>query len=157
VPSGSALYHSDIFGSNDAQCGDRKRRVGFGKRTALVIVDMYRGVFGDKPGVEGWSVKRGMPKSRLSDDPVERDRQLRRGDIVDQLAPIEGGAVIRKVAPSAFWGTPLAAHAMNLFDMHQKYADVLPLSDVVAHLRSLRPTSAVTVPASERLLVEAAT
>jgi nicotinamidase-related amidase len=28
-----------------------------------------------------------------------------------------------------------AAHAMNLFDMHQKYADVLPLADVEAHLR----------------------
>jgi hypothetical protein len=25
---------------------------------------------------------------------------------------------------------------MNLFDMHQKYADVLPLADVEAHLRS---------------------
>jgi maleamate amidohydrolase len=50
-----------------------------------------------------------------------------------------------------------AAHAMNLFDMHQKHADVLPLSDVVAHLRSLRPTSALAVPASERVLVDAAT
>jgi maleamate amidohydrolase len=28
-----------------------------------------------------------------------------------------------------------AAHAMNLFDMHQKYADVLPLAEVEAHLR----------------------
>jgi len=28
-----------------------------------------------------------------------------------------------------------AAHAMNLFDMHQKYADVLSLADVEAHLR----------------------
>ena len=27
----------------------RKSRVGFGKKTALVIVDMYRGVFGDEP------------------------------------------------------------------------------------------------------------
>jgi hypothetical protein len=27
----------------------RKKRVGFGKKTALVIVDMYRGVFGDEP------------------------------------------------------------------------------------------------------------
>ena len=32
-----------------AASGDRKRRVGFGAKPALVIVDMYRGVFGDKP------------------------------------------------------------------------------------------------------------
>ncbi|MFN0070253.1 MAG: isochorismatase family protein, partial [Chloroflexota bacterium] len=104
-----------------------------------------------------------------------------------------------KVAPSAFWGTPLAAHlnyndvdtviavgestsgclratvvegtshrfrmivaeecsfdrhesahAMNLFDMHQKYADVLPLDEVVAHLRTLRP-SADSVPSRPEL------
>jgi maleamate amidohydrolase len=30
-----------------------------------------------------------------------------------------------------------AAHAMNLFDMHQKYADVLPLADVESHMRRL--------------------
>jgi maleamate amidohydrolase len=28
-----------------------------------------------------------------------------------------------------------AAHAINLFDMHEKYADVLPIADVEAHLR----------------------
>jgi maleamate amidohydrolase len=232
-----------------AASGDRHRRVGFGKKAALVIVDMYRAVFGDKPepllesiknwpsscgmagwnalphfqtllaeartagipvvhitmldqadGVEGWSVKRGMPKSRLSSDPLERDRQLRRGDIIDELAPLPGEAVIRKVSPSAFWGTPLAAHlnyndvdtviavgestsgclratvvdgttyrfrmivaeecafdrheaahAMNLFDMHQKYADVLPLAEVVAYLRSLQPAAS----SRERVLVEA--
>ena len=217
----------------------KKKRVGFGNKTALVIVDMYRGVFGDEPepllesikkwpgscgmagwnalpyfqtllaearaaeipivhitmmddaGVEGWAVKRGMPKSKLSDDPVERDRQLRRAEIVTELAPLPGEAVLKKVAPSAFWGTPLAAHlnyndvdtviavgestsgclratvvegtshrfrmivaeecsfdrheaahAMNLFDMHQKYADVLPISEVVAYLRSLHPGDA---------------
>lgn len=231
----------------------RKRRAGFGKKTALVIVDMYRGVFGDTPepllesiktwpgscglagwnalpsfqtlltearaagipivhvtmmdqaGVEGWSVKRGMPRSKLSEDPAERDRQLRRSEIMPELAPLPGEAVIKKVAPSAFWGTPLAAHlnyndidtviavgestsgclratvvegvsyrfrmivaeecafdrhetthAINLFDMHQKYADVLPLADVVAYLRSLHPEDDASEPA-ERILVEAGT
>ncbi|MFN0074724.1 MAG: isochorismatase family protein [Chloroflexota bacterium] len=214
----------------------RRRAVGFGTKPALVIVDMYRGVFGDEPepllesvkkwpgscgmagwnalpyfqtllaearaaqipivhitmmddaGVEGWSVKRGMPKPTLSSDLEMRERQLRRADIVTELTPLPGEAVLKKVAPSAFWGTPLAAHlsyndvdtviavgestsgclratvvegtshrfrmivaeecsfdrhetahAMNLFDMHQKYADVLPLDEVVAHLRTLRP------------------
>ena len=31
-----------------------------------------------------------------------------------------------------------AAHAMNLFDMHQKYADVLPLAEVTRWLRERR-------------------
>jgi hypothetical protein len=30
-----------------------------------------------------------------------------------------------------------AAHAMNLFDMHEKYADVLQIDEVVEHLESL--------------------
>ncbi|MBI2539486.1 MAG: hydrolase, partial [Deltaproteobacteria bacterium] len=31
-----------------------------------------------------------------------------------------------------------ACHAINLFDMNQKYADVLPLAEVVKYLRSWR-------------------
>jgi hypothetical protein len=30
-----------------------------------------------------------------------------------------------------------ASHAINLFDMDQKYADVLPLAEVLAYLRAL--------------------
>ena len=37
-------------------------------------------------------------------------------------------------------------HAINLFDMHEKYADVLGIDEVVAHLNALRPASAA-VPA----------
>jgi maleamate amidohydrolase len=221
----------------------RKKPVGFGKKTALVIVDMYRGVFGDEPeplmesikkwpgscgmagwnalpyfqtllaearaakipivhvtmmddaGVEGWSVKRGMPKSTTPSDPAAAERQSRRADIVTELTPLPGEAVLKKVAPSSFWGTPLAAHlnyndvdtviavgestsgclratvvegtsyrfrmivaeecafdrhesahAMNLFDMNQKYADVLPLADVVEYLRSLHPDDYAAAP-----------
>jgi hypothetical protein len=29
-----------------------------------------------------------------------------------------------------------ATHAMNLFDMHQKYADVIPLAQALAHLEA---------------------
>jgi hypothetical protein len=29
-----------------------------------------------------------------------------------------------------------ASHAINLFDMHEKYADVIPLDDALAYLRS---------------------
>ncbi len=111
------------------------------------------------------------------------ERFARRYDIVDEVAPIAGEVVLRKTAPSAFFGTPLAAHfvqlgidtliiageatsgcvratvvdaasyrfrvtvpeecvfdrheathAMNLFDLHQKYADVLPLAEVLTLL-----------------------
>lgn len=106
-------------------------------------------------------------------------------EIVDQVLPAENEFVIRKVAPSAFFGTPLvgllnflkvdtlivggestsgcvrasvvdatsyryrvivaeectydrheACHAINLFDMNQKYADVMPLEEVIDHLKS---------------------
>ena len=134
----------------------------------------------------GWSeaAHRDAPLAS-SRDAAAADRKRRQFDIVEQVAPISGEVVLRKSAPSAFWGTPLAgelnrlgvdtlivggestsgcvrasvvegtayryrmivveecvfdrheaAHAMNLFDMHQKYADVLPLQDVLAYLRS---------------------
>jgi nicotinamidase-related amidase len=210
------------------------RRLGFGKRPALLLVDLYRWVFGDKPeplldaiktwpsscglaawqaippiqtllkaarearipivhmtgldqsGVEGWSGRRESPRpAELG--PEALDRRKRRYDIIDEVAPLPGEAVLRKSSPSAFWGTPLAghlnylgvdtiitcgestsgcvrasvvdgctyryrmivveegvfdrheaAHAINLFDMNQKYADVLPLADVLDYLAKWR-------------------
>jgi maleamate amidohydrolase len=212
------------------------RRVGFGSRPALLLIDLYRWVFGDAPqplleaietwpgscglaawealpslqrllalarelglpvvhltgldgaGVPGWSeaahggIARG---GSVNDTTVPDERRRRKYDIVDQVAPIPGEVVLRKTTPSAFNGTPLvhqlhylgvdtlivggestsgcvrasvvdacsyrfrvivveecvfdrheATHAINLFDMHTKYADVLPLVEVEAHLRS---------------------
>src|SRR5205823_4644308 len=40
-----------------------------------------------------------------------------------------------------------APHAMNLFDMHQKYADVLSLAAVEAHLRRATVRNGSTAPA----------
>jgi len=120
-----------------------------------------------------------------------RDRWQRRYDIVDEVAPLPGEAVLRKSSPSAFWGTPLAghlnylgvdtlitcgestsgcvrasvvdgctyryrmivveegvfdrheaAHAINLFDMHQKYADVVSLAEVLEYLSAWRARQA---------------
>ena len=211
------------------------REVGFGKRPALLLVDLYRWVFGNEPqplleavedwpgscGLAAWDAiphiqtlldsarKAGIPVvhvTGLSDSGVESwsslkqpagnsdrkpgvvdeaalDRQSRRFDIIDECAPIDGEAVLYKTSPSAFWGTPLtghltrmgidtlitcgestsgcvrasvvdgctnryrmivveecvfdrheATHAINLFDMHQKYADVLSLADVLEWL-----------------------
>jgi maleamate amidohydrolase len=210
------------------------RRIGFGQRPALLLIDLYRWVFGDKPeplmeaietwpgscglaawdaitpiqtllqaaraakipvvhmtgldhsGMEGWSVWRESTKqSNLS--PEARDRRQRRYDIIDQVAPLPGETVLHKSSPSAFWGTPLighlnylgvdtiitcgestsgcvrasvvdgcthryrmivveecvfdrheATHAINLFDMNQKYADVLPLAEVLEYLAAWR-------------------
>ncbi len=104
-------------------------------------------------------------------------------DIMDEIAPSPQDIVIRKLKPSAFYGTPLqaflndlgadslvvtgtttsgcvrasvldafssnlriliaeeacfdrsqASHAINLCDMHAKYADVVPVEDALAYI-----------------------
>ena len=205
------------------------REYGWGEKPALLLIDIYRGVFGDErlpllegikdwPGYTGaggwdavehvrellevargvgipvlhvtgnplvphWSDRIGVER-KTPTDPAAADRLRRRFDIVDQVAPIEGEVVFRKSAPSAFWGTALiphlryidvdtlivcgestsgcvratvvdgctnrfrmkvveegvwdrheACHAMNLFDMHQKYADVVSLAETIEWLR----------------------
>ena len=210
------------------------RDIGFGERPALLLIDLYRWVFGDKPeplleavktwpgscglagwqalppiqtllqvareagipivhttglddaGVASWTARRGAsPPVEMS--PAAHDRLQRRWDIIDEVAPLPGEAVLRKSSPSAFWGTPLvghlnylgvdtlitcgestsgcvrasvvdgctyryrmivveegvfdrheAAHAINLFDMNQKYADVVSLAEVLEYLTAWR-------------------
>jgi nicotinamidase-related amidase len=140
-------------------------------------------------GMLGWndaihhSAQKAQPKHM---DDAALDRRRRGADIVDEVAPIAGEVVLRKTAPSAFWGTPLAGHlnfhgidtlivagestsgcvratvveaasyryrvqvveecvfdrheathAMNLFDMHQKYADVIKLEEALAALKTI--------------------
>jgi nicotinamidase-related amidase len=211
---------------------------GGGRRPALVLVDLYRWVFGDEPqplleaievwpgscGLAGWEalphIQRlleharslgipvahvtgmdGMPGWRdpnpgqRTEAPEITERRRRRYDIVDEVAPIPGEVVLRKVAPSAFWGTPLvaylnglrvdtvviagestsgcvratvvdaksnrfrvvipepcvfdrdeASHAINLYDMNQKYADVLPLDEVMTYLDGARTVDAEAHP-----------
>ena len=203
-------------------------RKGAGTRPVLVLVDLYRWVFGDRPeplaeaiktwpgscGLTAWEslphIQRllaeardlgvpvvhltgleGMPGWRDfnprgggSADPVDPENRRRRYEIVDEVAPVDGEVVLRKTAPSAFWGTPLvahltalradtviiagestsgcvrasvvdaksyrykvivpeecvfdrdeASHAINLFDMHEKYADVISLDETIDYLR----------------------
>ena len=219
---------------------------GFGERPALILVDLYRRVFGDRPlplieSMKEWPLSCGMAawdaiphiqgllesarraripivhvtflngsgveawwdQGRLRDrktyageiaDPAVADRVRRGGDIIDEVAPRDGEAVILKSSPSAFWGTPLVAHlranqidttiiagestsgcvratvvdartnrfnvvvaeecvfdrhqachAINLFDMHQKYADVLPVSEIFEHLETRTAARRTTV------------
>ncbi|HET9457852.1 MAG TPA: isochorismatase family protein [Candidatus Limnocylindrales bacterium] len=215
-------------------------RKGAGTRPVVVLVDLYRWVFGDRPeplleaikswpgscGLAGWDSlphiqrllveARGMgipvvhltglegmpgwrdfnPRGGGSSDPVAAENRRRRYEIVDEVAPVDGEVVLRKTAPSAFWGTPLAghltalnadtviiagestsgcvrasvvdaksmrykvivpeecvfdrdeaSHAINLFDMEEKYADVIPLDETIEYLRSVaapRPVAAGT-------------
>jgi maleamate amidohydrolase len=217
----------------------KRSPVGFGKKPALLLIDLYRAVFGDHPeplmqaiktwpsscGMAGWNAlpriqtllaaaraakipvvhitmlgDSGMlswsdaaHRDRLKSDsspldPAALDRRRRGPEIIDEVAPIAGEVVLRKTAPSAFWGTPLAGHltylgidtlivagestsgcvrasvveavshryrvqvvedcvfdrhdaphAINLFDLHQKYADVIPLQDALNYLESRTP------------------
>jgi maleamate amidohydrolase len=216
------------------------RRVGFGRAPALLLIDLYRWVFGDEPrplleavktwpgscGLAAWEaiphLQRLLGLAReiclpvvhitgLEDSgmlgwgeaahggggrgPSTPERRRGRYDIIPQVAPIAGEVMLRKTTPSAFNGTPLlahlnylgvdslivggestsgcvrasvvdgcsyrfkvivveecvfdrhqAAHAMNLFDMHQKYADVLSLSAVESHLRASVRNGVVSSP-----------
>lgn len=206
------------------------RKIRFGERPALLLIDLYRWVFGDRPepieesvklwptscGLAGWNAlphiqgllaasraagipvihSTGMVEENVSNwargarigeptDAEELERYQRRYDIVDEVAPVSGELIIRKLSPSVFWGTALvghlvdrgvdtilvggettsgcvrasvvdgctyrfkmivaeecvfdrheACHAINLFDMNQKYADVIPLREVLELLSS---------------------
>jgi nicotinamidase-related amidase len=138
----------------------------------------------DADGLPGWSEATRRDTITPVTDPAMLERWRRRTEIVPEVAPWPGELVLRKSAPSAFWGTPLigqlnyldvdtllvagestsgcvratvvdaaahrfrtivveecvfdrheASHAINLFDMHQKYADVVSLTDALDYLR----------------------
>ena len=217
--------------------GRARRQGGFGEKPALLLVDLYRCVFGDKPepllesiknwrsscGLTGWNAlpkiqqllgtarELGIPiihstgvtdsvikpwvahpmEDQSSDmTPEAQDRFRRRFDIVDEVKPLPGEMVIEKSSPSVFWGSPLighlnglgvdtvltcgestsgcvratvvdgctyrfrmivveegvfdrheACHAINLFDMNQKYASVLPLAEALDYLHTFKKPS----------------
>ena len=153
-------------------------------RAAGVPVIHVTGMAAEESGMPGWRARRGE-RGPTDRDAAAAERHRRRYDIVEQAAPLPGEVVLKKTAPSAFFGTPLAAHlisegidtvivcgeavsgcvratvvdgcsyrftmlvveecvydrheatrAMNLFDIDQKYGDVLALEDVLAWLRS---------------------
>jgi nicotinamidase-related amidase len=223
-------YLTEQDKSHIAASGHRSR--GYGSRPAVLLIDLYRWVFGDRrqplleaieewpgscgptawdaiphiqsliatarktgipvihitgladseSGVHGWASAGRSSGGGHSQDNSSNRRKPRSAamfDIIDEFAPIEGEAMMRKASPSPFYGTPLlghlnelgvdtliiggestsgcvrasvvdacasrfkaivaeecvfdrheATHAINLFDMNSKYADVLPLSEI---------------------------
>lgn len=167
-------------------------------RAARIPVIHVTGLSQQESGMAGWRPGRTLPGG-MSIAPDE-DKQRRRYDIVEQAAPRPGEVILKKTAPSAFFGTPLAAYlmgqgidtlivvgeavsgcvratvvdgcshrlrmivveecvydrheatrAMNLFDIDQKYGDVLALADVCAWVKAYgEQTSAVTADATGR-------
>ena len=233
------VWEPFLTAQDRASLKERPHQVwGYGERPALLCVDLYRWVFGDRraplleamrewPGSCGepaWDaiphLQRLLGAARAAQIPVVHVTKLSpavsgvggwtetsaptgkpakpdgtKWDIIDEVAPLPGEALLLKAAPSAFFGTLLTAHltalgvdsiimcgestsgcvrascvdarsyrynvtvveecvfdrhqathAINLFDMHEKYADVLGIDEVVAHLASLR-TASVAVPA----------
>jgi nicotinamidase-related amidase len=137
-------------------------------------------------GIVSWPqrIKRRTPKDEAKRMPEELSK--RSGEIVAEVAPIEGELIIRKAAPSAFQGTTLPfmlrsmdidtlivcgestsgcvratvvdgatnslrmgvvaeccfdrtemSHYVNLFDMHQKYADVIDLDYAIQYFKRI--------------------
>lgn len=161
---------------------DSVEKLFAGARAAEVPIVHITGLAEAESGVAPWSRPRAAT-STAAVDAAAQQRETRRFEIVPKAAPLPGEAVLRKTAPSAFFGTPLmahlnaigvdtlivtgestsgcvrasvvdarsyrfkvivveeavydrheACHAINLFDMNQKYADVLPLDEVLAWL-----------------------
>jgi nicotinamidase-related amidase len=163
--------------------------LGFGwpaARAADIPIIHLTGLDEQESGIAAWSARRGG-RGSLPKTPQEQERHRRRYDIVEQAAPLPGEVVLKKTAPSAFFGTPLAAHlfaagidtlivcgesasgcvrasvvdgcsyrlhmiiveecvydrheaarAINLFDMDQKYGDVLALAEVCAWIKEFK-------------------
>jgi len=82
-------------------------------RAAGVPVIHITGLDAAESGMPGWRHRRGDRGRGVARDAAAQDRHRRRYDIVDQAAPLPGEVVLKKTAPSAFFGTPLAAHLMG--------------------------------------------
>ena len=160
-------------------------------RAASIPVIHVVGMTSEESGVTEWNAGRGGRATARPSTPEQEEQHRRRNQIVDQAAPLPGEVVLRKTAPSAFFGTPLIAHlvgagidtvivcgetvsgcvratvvdgrsyrlqmivveecvydrheataALNLFDMDQKYADVVSLDTTLEWIRMTSTVSA---------------
>jgi nicotinamidase-related amidase len=152
------------------------------RRVGVPVVHVV-GLPPERSGIPSWRAGGGGRREAVDGGPEALSRRLAGYDVVPQAAPQAAEPVLVKSAPSAFFGTPLAAlltalrcrtvivvgqstsgcvratvtdaascrlsvvvplecvydrsessHAVNLFDMHDKYADVVPLDDLLTEL-----------------------
>jgi maleamate amidohydrolase len=149
-------------------------------RTAAIPVIHLTGLPEEESGIPAWGAKLGGRHGVSGNTPEQLDRHRRRFNFIEQAAPVPGEVVLKKTAPSGFFGTPLLAYlisegidtlivcgesasgcvratvtdgcanrlhmvvveecvydrheasrAMNLFDIDQKYGDVISLEEAV--------------------------
>jgi len=166
---------------------DRTAELLASARAAGVPVIHITSLTPEESGIPGWTPRLDDQSTTGPSDPAAQDRHRRRFDFVEQAAPLPGEVIIKKTAPSAFFGTPLTAHlvreridtliicgesasgcvratvvdgcslryrmivpeecvydrteasrAMSLFDIDQKYGDVVPTAEVTAWLDARR-------------------
>jgi maleamate amidohydrolase len=168
-------------------------------RNAEIPVIHLTGLAQEESGIAAWAATLGGRHTVNGKGLEQLDRHNRRFDFIEQAAPLPGEVVLKKTAPSGFFGTPLlaqlisqkidtlivcgesvsgcvratvtdgcayrlhmivvedcvydrheASRAINLFDIDQKYGDVLPLAEVVDWIRQYgpSPTLGLCAPAS---------
>jgi len=175
IKRGRGAIGEDAWRALSAQC----ELLSVFRRLDLPVIHVTGMAFGNVPG---WSYCVTHPNERGA---LRGPLDLHASDyeIVEQVAATPREFTITKVAPSAFWGTPLvgllkfldidtlvvvgestsgcvratvvdavanrfrvivaeegvydrheASHAINLFDMNQKYADVISIAEVIEHI-----------------------
>jgi nicotinamidase-related amidase len=161
-------------------------------RTAGIPVIHLTGLSQEESSIPAWGATLGGRHTRDGDTPEQVDRHRRRFDFIEQAAPLPDEVVLKKTAPSGFFGTPLLAHliaagidtlivcgesvsgcvratvtdgcanrlhmivveecvydrheatrAMNLFDIDQKYGDVISLAEAIEWITAHRDPDAI--------------
>ncbi len=120
---------------------ERERRVG--ERPALLAIDLYDAVFEGGPQpvpdlVERYPSSCGV-HAHEAIAPIQRLLAAARARVVDAYSY---GFHVTVVEECCFERS-LLSRKVNLFNMHQKYADVMHLDDVERHLLELRARAAV--------------
>jgi nicotinamidase-related amidase len=161
-------------------------------RSADIPVIHLTGLPEEESGIPAWAATLGGRHGLSGKTPEQLDRHRRRFEFIDQAAPLPGEVVLKKTAPSGFFGTPLLAHliaegidtlivcgesvsgcvratvtdgcanrlhmvvveecvydrheasrAINLFDIDQKYGDVISLAEAVEWIAAHREADVV--------------
>lgn len=82
-------------------------------RTAGIPVIHLTGLAEEDSGIPAWGAALAGRHVGPAGSPEQQDRHRRRFDFIDQAAPLPGEVILRKTAPSAFFGTPLLAHLVG--------------------------------------------